>query len=77
MLYNLNARILDVVLEDNMEGLLPTSRIGCFVQYSGTFIDVLMIQEGAQMIKPDNLTFKLEDDPNDQDPRVVLIIKDI
>lgn len=65
MLYNLNARILDVVLEDNMEGLLPTQRIGCFVQYKGTFIDVLMIQEGAQMIKPDNISLKLDDDPND------------
>lgn len=29
------------------------------------------------MIKPDNITMKLDDDPNDQDPRVVLIIKDI
>lgn len=65
MLYNLNARIIDVVLEDNMEGLLPTSRIGCFVQYRGTFLDVLMIQEGAHAIKPDNLMIKLEDDPND------------
>lgn len=77
MIYNLNCRILDVVLEDNMEGELPTSRIGCFVQYNGTFVDVVMIQEGAQMIKPDNIQFKLENDPNDQDPRVVLIIKDI
>lgn len=77
MIYNLNCRILDVVLEDNMEGQLPTSRIGCFVQYNGTFVDVCMIQEGAQMIKPDNIDFKLEDDPDEMDPKVVLIIKDI
>ena len=75
--YQLHARILDVVLEDDMEGQLPTARIGCFVQYKGTFVDVIMIQEGVQMIKPDNLTFKLDDDPNDQDPKVVFIIKDI
>jgi hypothetical protein len=77
MIYNLNCRILDVVLEDNMEGELPTARIGCFVQYNGTFVDVVMIQEGAQTIKPDNINFKLEDEANDQDPKVVLIIKDI
>jgi hypothetical protein len=77
MLFNLNIKILDIVLEDNMEGQLPTSRIGCFVQYAGSFLDVLMIQEGAHTIKPDNIKFKLDDDPNDQDPKVVLIIKDI
>jgi hypothetical protein len=47
MIYNLNCKILDVVLEDGMEGELPTARIGCFIQYNGTFIDVVMIQEGA------------------------------
>jgi hypothetical protein len=77
MLYNISIKILDVVLEDNMEDQLPTSRIGCFVQYAGSFLDVLMIQEGAHTIKPDNIQFKLDDDPNDQDPKVVLIIKDI
>ena len=35
-----------------------------------------MIQEGSQMLKPDNLTFTL-DGAADQDPRVVIICKDI
>jgi hypothetical protein len=60
-----------------MEGQLPTARIGCFVQYAGKFVDVVMIQEGAQMIKPDNITFPLEEIIGNPDPKVVLIIKDI
>ena len=38
-----------------------------------------MIKEGAQMIKPDTLTFLLDDtvDPSKKDPELVLIVKDI
>jgi hypothetical protein len=75
--YQLSVKFLDCVLEDDMEGQLPTARIGCFVQYGGKFVDVLMIREGAQMIKSDTLTFLFEEVPDSLDPKVVFIIKDI
>ena len=75
--YQLKARFLDCVLEDDMEGQLPTARIGCFVQYGGQFLDVLMIAEGAHTIKPDSMMLGLPDLPGIADPRVVFIIKDI
>ena len=75
--YQLKVRFTDCVLEDDMEGQLPTARIGCFVQYGGQFLDVLMIQEGAHTIKPDNMTLDLNDLPGSPDPKVVFIIKDI
>jgi hypothetical protein len=38
-----------------------------------------MIQGAGQIIKPDNVTFNLEDSKNEEeaDPRLVLILKDI
>ena len=76
---SLNVKLVDCVLEDEVQDQLPTSRIGCFVQYDGQFVDALMIQGAGQMIKPDNVTFNLEDSKNEEeaDPRLVLILKDI
>ena len=76
---SLNVKLVDCVLEDEVQDQLPTSRIGCFVQYDGQFVDALMIQGAGQMIKPDNVTFTLEDGKKDDEaePRLVLILKDI
>ena len=49
------------------------------MQYDGQFIDALMIHGTGQTIKPDNVTLNLEDSktPNETDPKLVLIVKDI
>ena len=75
----LKVRIVDCVLEDEFQDQLPTSRIGCFVQYDSQFVEALMIQGSGQMIKPDNVTVALDDSKTagETDPRLVLILKDI
>ena len=77
--YELKLRFLDIRLEDDQVGLLPKARTGCFLQYDGNFVDVIMIKEGAQMVKPDTVTIPLADstDPAKKDPELVFILKDI
>ena len=41
--YELTICFKDCILEEDMIDVLPTHRIGCFVQYDGTFQDALMI----------------------------------
>jgi hypothetical protein len=62
-------------MDDQLIVDLPNERLGVFVQYNDTFIDAIMIQQGQQMIKKDNVTIKM--DNGVQDPKVVLIVKDI
>ena len=57
----LNLKFVDCVLEDEMIDALPNSRIGCFVQYDGEFVDALMIKQGVQQIKSDNVSVVLKD----------------
>ena len=59
----LNVRVTDCILEDEMVDSLPKSRIGCFVQYDGNFQDALMIKKGGQNVKSDNLNVVLKDSP--------------
>jgi hypothetical protein len=72
----LKVRIIDCLMDEEIGDTLPNERLGCFVQYKEKFVDAIMIQEGAQMIKPDSITFPLEDGAT-EDPRIVLIVKDI
>ena len=64
-------------MDEEIGGLLPNARLGCFVQYKDKFLDAIMIQEGAQVIKPDSISVPLEDGAPGSDPRLVLIVKDI
>ena len=77
--YELTLKFLDIRLEENQVGLLPKARTGCFLQYDGNFVDVIMIKEGAQMVKPDTVSLALTDstDPSKDDPELVFILKDI
>ena len=72
---SLNVKVIDAVLEEDMD--LPIQRTGFFVQYDGKYVDALMVREGGQMIKPDNTSVELKDSPNDSDPKLVIIVKDI
>lgn len=72
---SLNIKVLDAVLEEDMD--LPIQRTGFFIQYDGKYVDALMVREGGQMIKPDSASFELKDSPNDSDPKLVIIVKDI
>ena len=47
------------------------------MQYDNQFIDVLMIKEGAHMVKSDELTVTLADSKETSDPSLVLLVKDI
>jgi len=62
-------------MDDQLTIDLPNERLGVFVQYNDTFIDAIMIQQGQQMIKKEYVTIKM--DNGVQDPKVVLIVKDI
>jgi hypothetical protein len=62
-------------MDDQLTVDLPNERLGVFVQYNDTFIDAIMIQQGQQMIKKEYVTIKM--DNGVQDPKVVLIVKDI
>lgn len=64
-------------MDEEIGGSLPNARLGCFVQYKDKFLDAIMIQEGAQAIKPDSISVPLEDGAPGSDPRLVLIVKDI
>lgn len=45
--YQVSYRLVDAVLEEEQVEELPHSRLGCFLQYDGKFIDALMIKDGA------------------------------
>jgi hypothetical protein len=77
--YEVKLKFLDVRLEEDQVQLLPRARTGCFLQYNSNFVDVLMIREGAQMVKPDTYTLSLDDaaDAAKADPELVFIVKDI
>jgi hypothetical protein len=77
-LFQLQVKFLDAVF-DNEQKHIPLTRIGCFVQYDGQFVDVIMKKSGSNMIKPDVLNFTLKEstDASQSNPNVVLIVKDI
>lgn len=77
MLRTLKVKLVDVMLEEQMVDMLPRERIGCFIQYDNQFVDVLMIKQGAHMLKPDELTVTLADSKETSDPSLVFLIKDI
>lgn len=60
-----------------MQDTLPNERLGCFIQYDGEFSEVVMIKEGTHQIKPDTYVLNLVDGQPGDDPKTVLIIKDI
>lgn len=62
-----------------MADVLPVSRIGCFVQYDGQFVEALMTQEGAAQLKLDHTAaiVDLNNSPSAVDPRLVFIVKDL
>lgn len=72
-------KVLDAVLEDDMVETLPNERLGCFIQYEGQFLDVIMIKEGVHQIKSDTITVPLADVEGQpgEDPKTVIIVKDI
>lgn len=75
--YQLKVRILDSVMDEEIGDSLPHERLGCFVQYQDRFLDAIMIHDGGQPVKPDSITFTLDEGAAGTDPRVVLICKDI
>lgn len=75
--YQLKVRILDSIMDEDIGDSLPHERMGCFVQYQNKFIDAIMINDGGQPVKPDSITFPLEDGPPGSNPKIVLICKDI
>jgi hypothetical protein len=74
----LQVKFLDAKFDDEQKDV-PLARIGCFVQYDGQFVDVIMKKGGSNMIKPDVLEFTLKEstNPAEKNPNVVLIVKDI
>ena len=77
MLNKIRVKLIDVDLEDEMLQALPRDRLGCFVQYDNQFVDVLMIKDGAHMIKPDELILTMNDSKETSDPSLVFLVKDI
>jgi hypothetical protein len=45
--YQVTFKLVDAVLEEEQVDELPHSRLGCFLQYDGKFVEALMIKDGA------------------------------
>ena len=59
--YQLKIKFVDLRLDEDQVDLLPKTRTGCFVQYNGEFVDVIMIKEGGMMVKSDTLILPLSE----------------
>lgn len=75
MSQTLTIKFKDIVHEEDMVGQLSNERTGCFVQYNNQFVDVLTLKDGAQLSKQESITLNLQN--NEDDPKLVLIVKDI
>ncbi len=59
--YQVTFKLVDAVLEEEQVEELPHSRLGCFLQYDGKFVEALMLKDGAHQIKPNEVNIPLLD----------------
>ena len=75
----LQIKFVDLQIANNTKELLTKASAGCFVEYGGKLVDILIIKQerASGQQSADTLTIPLSSDHSKEDPHLKLVVKDI